>query len=328
MKRKVILDVDTGSDDAIAIMCALLSQNIDVVAVCTVWGNTKVEYTTDNTLRLLSRMGRKIPVYAGIPTALAKYLSPERCVDGTCQAVIDGKVVRIHDDHLKLPESKYKKQDIPAPFFYMDYLSKAEEPVDIVAVGPLTNLGFALSLNPELVSGINRMVIMGGGYRVGNVTGYTEANFWHDPEAAQIVLDSGVKPVLVPLDATHEAFITKEEVDRIVKNDNFCSKFAADLLLQRMAVHTATQPLRLKDAATVHDALAVAYLTDPDMLKDLREEHINVCFTGAAEGHCVIDRRESGEAVNCRFAYGADRERFAEYLIHTLGQYEERQADI
>lgn len=325
MKRKVILDVDTGSDDAIAIMCALLLQELEIVAICTVWGNTEVEFTTDNTLRLLSRMGKDIPVYAGAPTSLAKYLSPERCVDGTCQAVIDGRIVRIHDKHLNLPESKYKREEMPAPFFYMDYLMGVEEPVDIIAVGPLTNFGIAFSLKPEIVAGIHQMVIMGGGYRVGNVTGYAEANFWHDPEAAQIVLDSGVKPMIVPLDATHEAVITKSEIMKIKENSNFCSDFAVDLLLQRMAVHTASQPLKLKDSATVHDALAVAAIANRNILKEVKEKYIRICFWGTAEGHCVIDRRESEKQPNCSFAYSANREKFVDFLIETLGKFKERQ---
>lgn len=318
-KRKVILDVDTGSDDAIALMCALRSQELDVVAICTVWGNTKVEYTTDNTLRLLTQMGYNIPVYAGAPTAIAKYLAEERCVDGTCKAVVDGKEVRIHDEHLKLPEAVYLKKKIPAPFFYLDYLAEINEPVDIIAVGPLTNLGIALSLNPDIISGIHQLVIMGGGSRVANVTTSAEANIWHDPEAAEIILESGVNPVFVPLDATHEAIITKNEIDDLRKNDNFCSRFAAELLDQRMIVHNAIQPLHLKNSATIHDALAVAYVVDETLLKDIREESVRVCLSGAGEGHLVMDRRENKDNVNCRFAYSADREGFVRFLNNTLG---------
>ena len=77
----------------------------------------------------------------------------------------------------------------------MDYLSEVEEPVDIVAVGPLTNLGYALSLKPDIAGKINSLTIMGGGYNVANVTGSAEANFWHDPEAVQIILDSVFTPL-------------------------------------------------------------------------------------------------------------------------------------
>ena len=324
MKRKVILDVDTGSDDAIAIMTALLSPEIEVVAICTVWGNTALENTTENTLRLLSRMGLEIPVYAGVPTALSKYLSPERDVPAFIEAEIDGEVVKMHDDLFDLPAPHYAKEDLPAPFFYMDYLSEAEEPVDIVAVGPLTNLGFALSLKPDIVSRINSLTIMGGGYNVANVAGSAEANFWHDPEAVQIILDSGVHPTIVPLDATHKAIITKEEISKLRVSDNFCSNFAADLMEQRVLVHSEVQPLYLPDSATVHDALAVAALVDREVLQDVREVNLNICFTGAGEGHCVIDRREAPAESNCSFAFSADRERFVNFLIETFKNFKER----
>lgn len=175
---------------------------------------------------------------------------------------------------------------------------------------------------PDIINKVSNLIIMGGGYNVSNV-GYAEANFWQDPEAAQIVLDSGIKPTLVPLDATHTAIITKEEIDRLRANNNFCSSFAADLLEQRMILHTTIQPLYLKDSATVHDALAVAALIDPKVLEDVREVNCTVCFTGSAEGHCVLDRRESPDKSNCKFAFSANRERFVELLIKTYSNFQE-----
>ena len=316
MKKKIILDVDTGSDDAIALMLSLLSPEIEVEAICTVWGNVSIEHATDNTLRLLSKMDYRIPVYAGMSAPIAKYLYEERKVESKVESEIDGEVVKMHDDQFDLPESKYKKEELPAPFFYIEYLSNAERPIDIVATGPLSNLGFAFSLRPDLVSKVKSLTIMGGGYNVTNV-GTAEANFWNDPEAAQIVLDSGVKPTLVPLDATHVALITKDEIERLRQNDNFHSRFAADLLHQRMILHSDIQPLDLPNSATVHDALAVATLIDSAVLQEVKDVNCTVCFAGTGEGHCVIDRRESPNKSNCKFAFSADRERFVNLLIET-----------
>jgi len=106
MKKKVILDVDTGSDDAIAIMLAMLSPEIEVQAICTCSGNVDIGHTTDNTLRLLSRMGRNIPVYRGLPEPLVKKLHNERSVTKKLEAVIDGRCARMHDDQLNPPDSK------------------------------------------------------------------------------------------------------------------------------------------------------------------------------------------------------------------------------
>lgn len=320
MAKRVILDVDTGSDDAIAILCAILSPELEVEAICTTWGNTTIENTTDNTLRLLSRIGSEIPVYRGAHTALAKYLSPERDIDGSYEAVIDDELVKMHDDHLKLPESRFIAQSLPAVFFYIDYLSATTEDIHIVATGPLSNLGMALAMEPSLVKKISSLTIMGGGYNVTNVTPFAEANFWSDPEAAQIVLDSGIEPLIVPLDATHKAIITQAEIDQLKSQGNFCSEFSASLLEQRLRLHKATTPLEIVDATTVHDALAVAALINEDFLNDVRAVKISMVFAGSAEGHCVLDRRERPDEANCRFAFSSNRDMFVSYLIHTLAK--------
>ncbi len=318
-RKKVIMDVDTGSDDAIALMLALLAPELDVVAVCTVWGNVSLENTTGNTLRLLSRMGRRVPVYTGLKEALSKNLAKERRVVAKVEAKIEGKVVKMHEDQFQLPGAAYEAETEPAPFFYHRYLTASEDPVHLIAVGPLTNLGYALSLWPELADKIASLTIMGGGYNVSNID-HAEGNFWQDPEAAQIVLDSGIDPLLVPLDATHEAIITGSEIEELRSNGNFPSTFAADLLDQRRILHTQIEPLRLDDAATVHDAVAVAALLDPAVLCDVRSVHCDIGIGGASEGHCSIDRRESHVQGNCRFAYSADREKFVHLLINTLKQ--------
>lgn len=319
MKKKVILDVDTGSDDAIAIMLALLSPEIEVQAICTCNGNVDIGHTTDNTLRLLWRMGRNVPVYKGVPAPLVKRLYRERIVETKLEAVIDGKVVKMHDDQLNLPDSGFVAEVTPAVFYYKEALTNAEEPINIITTGPLSNLATVLSLWPELSLRIGSLTIMGGGYWIYNA-GYAEGNFWHDPEAAQIVLNSGIVPTIVPLDATHQAIITNDEIEVLRSQGNFCSEFAAGLLEQRMKLHTVNQPLHLPDSATMHDVVAVAAFLDPEVLMDVRDVRCVIGFTGYAEGHCAFDRRESREKPNCRFAMSADRERFVERFLKTFAK--------
>jgi len=317
MKKKVILDVDTGSDDAIAIMLALLSPGIDVQAICTCSGNVDISHTTDNTLRILSRMGRNIPVYRGLPAPLVKKLYKERNVIKKLEAVIDGKTVKMHDDQLNLPEPGFKEEDIPAIFYYKEVLSNSKVPINIITTGPLSNLATVFSLWPELVHRIGSLTIMGGGHELYN-NNYGEGNFWHDPEAAQVVLNSGVVPTIVPLDATHQAIITIEEIDMLRNQNNFCSEFAAELLEQRMKLHTVNQPLHLPDSATLHDVVAVAAFLDPKVLADIKDVRCIIGFTGSAEGHCSFDRRESKGKNNCRFAMSANRERFVRLFLETF----------
>ena len=139
-KRKVILDVDTGSDDAVALCAAALSPDIELVAACSVWGNRPIENTTDNTLRLFDALGIDVPVYRGCDTAMTKFLCKDY-VEFDSQrlrpkSIRDGKEIRMHGAHLPLAPTNRKPEDIPAVCFYVDYLRKSKEKVTLIPVGP------------------------------------------------------------------------------------------------------------------------------------------------------------------------------------------------
>ncbi len=315
--RNVILDVDTGSDDAIAIMLALRREAVKVRAICTVSGNLPVDNTTDNTLRLLWSLGADIPVYRGLSAPLVRDVYQTADAQPKLETVIDGETVRMHENQLNLPESEFNANATPAVFYYRRALTAPEEPIHIITTGPLSNLGTVLSLWPELAANIASLTIMGGGNGVYN-NQYGEGNFRKDPEAAQIVLDSGCLPTIVSLDATHRAIITEAEIGKLRSLGSFSSRFSADLLEQRMKLHTKTQPLFLPDSATLHDAVAVGAFIDPEILQDVREVYCQIGLTGYARGHCSLDRREGPNKPNCRFAMSADRERFIELLLSTF----------
>lgn len=315
MAIKVILDVDTGSDDAVAIMAAALSPDIDLVAICTVWGNKAIKNTTDNTLRLVDAMGLKVPVYKGCDTAMVKYLTQDY-VENKPRAVVmhNGKPFTMHSEHLDLPNAVTKPQDMPAACFYVDYLRKATEKITLVPVGPLTNVALALRIAPDIAEKIDQIVIMGGGSKISNCNPWSESNIWHDPEAAQIVANCGAKVVWVPLDATHEACITIDDVKRFREIGSFSANFAAEQCQQRIIVHNAQQPLDIPDAAAVHDALCIAYLIDPTVITDLRHCHIEIGLSGYGEGQTIVDQRAFPLEKNGYFAYHADRFKFVDIL--------------
>ncbi len=315
MAIKVILDVDTGSDDAVAIMAAALSPDIDLVAICTVWGNKAIENTTDNTLRLVDAMGLKVPVYKGCDTAMVKYITQDY-VENKPRAVVmhNGKPFTMHAEHLDLPDAVTKPQDMPAACFYVDYLRKATEKITLVPVGPLTNVALALRIAPDIAEKIDQIVIMGGGSKISNCNPWSESNIWHDPEAAQIVANCGAKVVWVPLDATHEACITIDDVKRFREIGSFSANFAAEQCQQRIIVHNAQQPLDIPDAAAVHDALCIAYLIDPTVITDLRHCHIEIGLSGYGEGQTIVDQRAFPLEKNGYFAYHADRFKFVDIL--------------
>ena len=314
--RKIILDVDTGSDDAVAIMAALLAKDLKVEAICSTWGNLDLEHTTENTLRLVEAMGKgdEVPVYKGCYGPMVKFLCGDRLPMKIRPLYQDGVEVHMHDPELELPQATIQPQALPAPLFSVDYLMNATEPVTLVPVGPLTSLGHALTIRPEIVKNIEEIVIMGGGDKVANVTPNAEFNIWADPEAAEIVVNCGAKVTWVPLDATHAAYLTKTDCERFRKIGTFEAKFAADLIEHRILAHTLGQPLAEPDAAAVHDPLCICYLIDPTVLKDVQPVNIHLGFYGTGEGETIIDRREGKREPNCYFAFDGDRFKFCDIL--------------
>lgn len=326
MTRKIILDVDTGSDDAVAIMTAILSSDIDLVALCSVAGNKPIDNTTENTLRVVEALNSNTPVYRGAREPLVKTMTPERFTRGKevikNDRIVDdeGNEITIHEDYLDLPKATIKEESVSATEFYLNYLRNAKEKVTLVLVGPLTNFALALMIDKTIVNNVEEIIIMGGGHHITNSTCSAEFNIWFDPEAAYKVLNSGAKITLVPLDATHEACVTKEDCKALEELNTVASKFAAKLCYQRIFIHNAMQPLEIKDAAAVHDALCIAYLIDPSVLSDIRHVHIDIGIGGYADGQTIVDQRFYTEEKNCYFAYHADRFKFVDILMKTLAK--------
>lgn len=325
MAKKIILDVDTGSDDAVAIMAAILSKDIQLEAVCSVAGNKDLDKTTENTLRVVQLLGADVPVYRGCREPLVKFLCPDRLSRESrgCKGTIvdeNGKVQMMHSDYLDIPPATIHEQAISAPEFYVQYLRNATEPVTLVAVGPLTNVAMALMLDGSIVEKIEEIVIMGGGYNITNVSPTAEFNIWYDPEAAQRVVHCGAKVTLVPLDATHAACLTLDDCARFQALGTVSGNFAADLCRQRIHMHTLGQPLAVPDAAAVHDALCIAYLIDSTVLKDVRHVHCDIGFRDFCEGQTILDPRYYTAEKNCYFAFDGDRFKFADILCDLFAQ--------
>lgn len=323
MARRIILDVDTGSDDAVAIMAAILSPDVQLEAVCSVAGNKDLDKTTENTLRVIQLLGADVPVYRGCREPLVKFLCPDRLDKRGDMAKMvnrEGKLIQMHTDYLDIPPAAIHEQSISAAEFYVQYLRAAKEPVTIVAVGPLTNVAMALMLDGTILDKIEEIVIMGGGYNITNVTPTAEFNIWYDPEAAHRVIHCGAKVTLVPLDATHAACITLDDCKRFRALGTVSGNFAAALCEQRIFMHTYGQPLAVPDSAAVHDALCIAYLIDPTVLKDVRHIHCDVGFRDFCEGQTILDPRYYTEEKNCYYAFDGDRFKFADILCELFAR--------
>lgn len=331
MSKKIILDVDTGSDDAVAIMLAALSPEIDLLGVVAVKGNQPLTNTLENTLRVveLLKMEDKIPVVGGCDRPLVRDMLPGRnCNPYTKPFIIDenGKYIGYHRPYFDLPEAKMKPVKENFITWYIDTIKNSPEKVTLVPVGPLTNIGMLLRADPSIIDNIEKIVIMGGSHTLGNQTAAAEFNIWADPEAAEIVLQCGAPIVMVPLDCTHvAALIGRSDFYRFEEIGNPVAKFILALCEDRIAGYNAIQPgaLDMADSSAIHDALCVAYCIDETVLSDLLTTRVDVDFSGGfADGKTVVDTRHNRDLPdNCQFAFGGDRNKFLDLLLKACKNY-------
>lgn len=311
--RKVVLDCDTGTDDAVAIMLAALHPDIELLAVMTVWGNADVATTTDNTLRVLDHIEcSDIPVFTG----LNRPLVPRPA------GVAERKALQ-HDHRspgLPFPARVSRAHDEPAVEWLVEMLRATTEPVTLVSTGPLTNLAAALTIDPQVAETVEEVVVLGGAHAVGNVTPSADRNFWNDPASVSVVLTAGFQRlVLVTLDATIGAPLTAEQGQVLRALGTAAGTAAADLLDVRIHDYAALPSMRLLGAAPLHDPLAIACLLDPGMVT-LRHVHVAVETSGGFTfGRSVIDLDAvGGETPNAHVALEADASGYFELLRSTF----------
>src|SRR5687767_1421884 len=312
MPTKLILDVDTGTDDAVALMVAALSPDLELVGATTVNGNTTIEYTTENTARVLDWIGRPdIPVVRGLDRPMAR---PQ---------VSRGMAERIHGDLLDLPPAS--RGGAVQPGNAVDWLIEtylaSDGDIVLCPVGPLTNIAMAIVKEPRILDAIPEIVIMGGAHDHGNMTPSAEFNIWLDPEAARIVVNCGRPIRMVPLDATHRALVSMEDAERLRALGTPAGEAAARFVLKRIDGYDATQPMHRPNAAPVHDALAVCAIIDPSVVTT-HEIPVDVeVFAELSLGRTVCDFRfRSGKPANVHFAMDADEPKFVAMLLDILGR--------
>ena len=320
-RKKVILDVDTGTDDALAILMALTDPGLEVIGITVTQGNQPLENCVDNTLRVVDLLGADVPVYAGCSAPMVRSLSKGRMAqnpENVVSAEVDGKPVILHPPHLDLPAPHSKPQQMHACSYLVETLRRSEEKVTIIPVGPPTNVGMAFRMAPDLKDHVEEVVFMGGAVDRGNITPVGEANFVHDPEAAKIVLDSGVNCRVITLNATHSAEMTRADADKILALGTPAAKFVGELMKGRILVGETLGWTEKGEKAgdALHDALAVAAVIDPGVITDLRRQKCDMDIAGgAADGQLVVEHRnENDESVNTWVAYRADKPKFFEML--------------
>ena len=306
-KKPTILDVDPGHDDAVAIMLACGARELDLLAVTTVAGNVPLEKTTRNALRVLSLVGHTgVPVAAGASSPLHRPLHTAEDIHG--ESGLEGP---------EIPDASFEPDERGATALIADTLREAPEPVTLVPVGPLTNVATFLREHPELKERIARISLMGGSIGLGNTTPAAEFNVYVDPEAAREVFESGLPITMSGLDVTHQAGAGRAERENL-RSLGRIGGVVAELLEYFAATYESVFGF---DAPPLHDAVAVAAVLEPGLLKT-RPMRVDVeCESALTRGETVCDfYGVTGEPPNAEVGVELDREGFFELLYRTLGR--------
>ena len=310
---KLILDLDTGIDDALALAYALGSPEVELTAVVCSYGNVTVDTATRNTLALLRLLGHpEVPVYRGV----------DRALDAKAAFEPPAGVVRIHGEN-GLGGQELSGWCYAAPRNGVDYLAgaldAAGEGLRYVPTGPLTNLALALRATSPDASALPRVTFMGGALTVpGNVTPCAEANVRNDPEAADAVLRSGLPTRMIGLDVTHQAVLTRAETARWRALGTPAGRFFADMTDHYIGIYETNNPHM--GGCALHDPLAVAAAIDPSLV-GCHAANLRVDLDGATRGRTVCDPDRLRDAQkNCEVALTVDAPRFLEEFLARVGR--------
>jgi inosine-uridine nucleoside N-ribohydrolase len=308
MPIPVILDCDTGTDDALAIMLAALHPDLDLLGVTTVWGNHEVRHTTDNTLRVLDHLGfTEVPVHAGLPGPYAGRPAPLPGGRADLRPVLD----------LPVPTRP------PGPGTAVDWLVEtlraATEPVALVATGPFSNVAAAVAADPAVVEMVDPLVLLGGTHARPGVTRWAERNVWSDPAAAAAVLAAPARRiVMIGMDATFAVPLTTADVESLAALGTRAGDVAARLAAERIAWYRRDPEMAALGAAPLHDPLAVAFLVEPSVV----DRRPAACVVETEDRERLGATRYDLAATDAgiEVALGADRDTYLRVLTSTYAR--------
>lgn len=301
MKRPVIIDCDTGTDDAVALICASRMNSIDVRAITTVSGNVELEHTSQNTLNIVDYLRWDVPVSKGADKPLIRDRHMAKHIHGE-----DGL------GNIYVPKSKSNFSEKRASNLIYEKALKYSGELEILAVGPLTNIALSIQMYPDIVNHIKHITIMGGAIKGGNVTETAEFNIFVDPEAAQIVFESGIPITMVGLDVTEKAVMNKNDVEKLRKINNKHSNLTADII-----EFMFTRLGKGYEPAMMHDVLALFTLERKDIIKT-KKYPVKVETKGEITlGQTVVDYTFRNKE-NIEVAIDLDLDIFKDYLFQLV----------
>jgi purine nucleosidase len=308
--KKIVIDTDPGQDDAVAMLLALASPELDVLGITAVAGNVPLSLTEKNARRICELAGRPdVRVFAGAARPMVRDLVTAENVHG--KTGLDGP---------DLPDPTMPLQEAHAVDFIVETLMREESgTVTLCALGPLTNLALALVREPRIAARIERIVLMGGGlFEGGNVTPAAEFNIYVDPHAADVVLRSGVPIVIVPLDCTHQALTTARRVAAFRALATRPGEAVAQMLefFERFDENKYGT-----DGGPLHDPCVIAYLLKPELFSG---RLINVMVETASDltmGMTVADWwGVTDRPRNATYIRDVDHEAFFQFLVERIGR--------
>ena len=279
--KKIIFDTDPGTDDALALMLALNSPELDVRAITVVPGNVTAEMGLENALRMASLAGRcDIPLAAGAQHPLFQKLITAEFWHGK-----NGL------GNIELPASKCKVDPRFGPDLIIQLVHASPHEITLVAVGPLTNIALAVEKDPSMVPLVKEVIIMGGSISGGNVNASAEANIYNDPEAAQIVFQAGWRLTMSGLEVGDKVLFTRKYLDELGRTHGPMNDF-----IYRVAQYLVDLSAKFGSAgAQMYDPSAVAIAIDPTLVKT-QAMHVDVETRGEfTRGETVGNRRGGTE---------------------------------
>ena len=307
--RKFFIDTDTATDDAVALIMALTQPDIDVLGISIVAGNCPADMATQNALYTLELLGSKVPVHVGATKPLLRELQSGQHVHGS-----DG----MGDIGLPL------KGRIPTSYdgvtAIIDVIMNNPGEIELVTLGPLTNIALAISIEPKIIKNVKRFIAMGGtAVLPGNITPLAEFNFWVDPEAAHMVFNSGLFIEMVGWDISVAHAVISDQLATELRALGKLGEFAIDIQgALREFCRTTTQ----LDGFDLPDPIAMAIAIDPTIVtKEARFFVDVVAGDSEARGQSMVDTLNNLKRTpNCRVIYQADRDRFLAALRASLSR--------
>jgi purine nucleosidase len=306
MNRKIILDCDPGHDDAIAILLALASTELEVLGITTVYGNVGLEFTSRNARIMVELAGKTTKVYAGASRPLLRDRISAEDVHG--KSGLEGPIF----DEPKLPLEQQN-----AVQFIIESILEHPNQVTLVPTGAFTNIALAMRLEPKIIPLIREIVLMGGSTTLGNTSPAAEFNIFCDPHAASIVFSSGVKLTMFGLNLTHQCLATPDRVAKFRALGTKVGTVTAQLLEFFKLAYNKRYGFA---GPALHDPCTIAYLIKPELFK-VQAMHVEVdILPGPSFGRTDCDVWDvTGKPVNCDVAMTANADGFFDLLVERLG---------